>query len=165
MAESPWGWYVPMTSPTTLAHLLWGRSGRRPRSNIEYRIRRCTGLSPSRTSGRARETMTDMEYSRNERSISSWISIGSMKPRTAVSPPPPSPPPPSPELPFVPAPRVLVGGAIVSVPSNGVPSDVEEAHILGVGLDEVAPQLDVVAHQYGADVVSQRRLLDVDLEQ
>src|SRR5580698_6016785 len=143
-----------MTSPTTLAHLLCGRSGRRPRSNIEYRIRRCTGLSPSRTSGRARETMTDMEYSRNERSISSWISMGSMKPKTAVSPPPPSP-----ELPFVPAPRVLVGGAMVSVPSNGVPSDVEEAHILGVGLDEVAPQLDVVAHQHGADVVGQRRLL------
>ena len=80
MAESPWGWYVPITSPTTLAHLLCGRSGRRPRSNMEYKIRRCTGFRPSRTSGRARATMTDMEYSRNERSISSWISMGSTAP-------------------------------------------------------------------------------------
>ena len=35
MAESPWGWYVPITSPTTAAHFTCGRSGRRFWSNIE----------------------------------------------------------------------------------------------------------------------------------
>ena len=95
-----------MTSPTTLAHLLCGRSGRSPLSNMEYRIRRCTGLSPSCTSGRARATMTDMEYSRNERSISSWISIGSTEPPVGGSPaggaafplPEPAPPRPVPRV-------------------------------------------------------------------
>jgi hypothetical protein len=33
----------------------------RLRSFIATRIRRCDGLSPSRTSGSARETMTDIE--------------------------------------------------------------------------------------------------------
>jgi hypothetical protein len=46
-------------------------------------MRRCTGLRPSRTSGRARETMTDMEYSRKERSISKLISTGSMYPKVS----------------------------------------------------------------------------------
>ena len=78
MAVSPCGWNVPMTSPTTLAHFVCGRSGRSPWSNIEYRMRRWTGFRPSRTSGSARETMTDIEYSRKDRSISSWISMGSM---------------------------------------------------------------------------------------
>ena len=98
MAVSPWGWKFPMTSPTALAHLAWGRSGRRFCSYIEYRIRRCTGLRPSRTSGSARDTMTDMEYSRNERSISSWISMGSIDGGvgSGTSVPVPAPPSPSP---------------------------------------------------------------------
>ncbi len=60
MAWSPWGWYLLMTPPTTFADLRWGRSGRSPCSNIDHRIRRWTGFNPSRTSGSARATMTDM---------------------------------------------------------------------------------------------------------
>ena len=30
MEPSPWGWYLPIVSPTTPAHLRCGRSGRRP---------------------------------------------------------------------------------------------------------------------------------------
>ena len=85
MEPSPWGWYLPMTSPVTRAHFMYGRSERAPTSIIPYRIRRWTGFRPSRASGRARDTMTDMAYSRKERSISSWISTGSM-PATTVSP-------------------------------------------------------------------------------
>ena len=48
-------------SPTTVADFLNARFGRRPSSFIAYRIRRCTGLSPSRTSGSARETITLIE--------------------------------------------------------------------------------------------------------
>ena len=40
--------------PVTRAHFMVGRSGRAPRSYIPQRIRRCTGLRPSRASGRAR---------------------------------------------------------------------------------------------------------------
>src|ERR1700733_11518957 len=100
--------------------------------------------------------MTDMEYSRKERSISSWISMGSMKPSTA-DPPPPSPP----DLPLLSGPDAAVSGAMVSWSSAA--SDVEEAHVLGVLLDEVTPQLDVVAHEHRAHVVGQSGLLHVDL--
>ena len=57
---SPWGWYFLMTSPTAAADLRRGRSGVRFPSIIENRIRRWTGFRPSRTSGSARETMTDI---------------------------------------------------------------------------------------------------------
>jgi hypothetical protein len=44
-----------------MAAHFWKRApGVIPWSYIEYRMRRCTGFNPSRTSGRARETMTDM---------------------------------------------------------------------------------------------------------
>src|SRR5215469_9321771 len=54
-ARSPWGWYLPMTSPTTRADFRKPRFQSNPFSFIEWRIRRCTGLSPSRTSGSARD--------------------------------------------------------------------------------------------------------------
>ena len=44
----------------TRAHFTCGWSGRKPCSSMSQMIRRCTGLRPSRTSGRARDTMTDM---------------------------------------------------------------------------------------------------------
>src|SRR5579862_5326441 len=147
-------------------------------------MRRWTGLRPSRTSGSARETITDMEYSRNERSISSWISIGSMNPSTSASSggaPVPSRPL---RRPFVLVPVPLVGGrlAIACVPGWSVVSvvrwwtpssvcrpagrsDVEEPDVLCVRLDEVPSSLDVVAHQDRAHVVGERRLLEADLEQ
>ena len=46
-----------------VADFLKGLSEVRPLSNMVYRMRRCTGFRPSRTSGRARPTMTLMEYS------------------------------------------------------------------------------------------------------
>src|SRR5690348_9620780 len=70
MATSPCGWYLPITSPTTRADLTYGRSGRWPCSYIDQRMRRCTGLRPSRASGRAREWMTEYAYSRYESSTS-----------------------------------------------------------------------------------------------
>src|ERR1044072_5546695 len=47
---------------------------------MPYRTRRCTGLSPSRTSGRARATMTDIAQSRNLERISCSSSRGSIRP-------------------------------------------------------------------------------------
>src|ERR1039458_8981393 len=122
-------------------------------------MRRCTGLRPSRTSGSARETMTDMEYSMNERSISSWISMGSMNPRTGT------PPPSSASCPFALCPLVDVLRVVRFGGMSPTSSDVEEARVLRVGLDEVPALLDVVTHQDGADLVGQRSLLDVDLQQ
>ena len=48
-------------SPTTPAHFMCLRLCSTPMSCIAYRMRRCTGLRPSRTSGKARPMMTDME--------------------------------------------------------------------------------------------------------
>src|SRR5579883_1056138 len=160
-----------MTSPTTLAHLLCGRSGIRRWSYIEYRIRRCTGLSPSRTSGRARETMTDIEYSRKDRSISSWISMGSMNPLRS---PPPSPAAAPPPCPSVAGPSAGRRPLLRLSSSEGLDlgmcfvrgsSDVEEPHVLGVGLDEVAAEVDVLAHEHRADLVGDGRRLHRDLKE
>ncbi len=49
-----------MTSPTTEADFFRGVPARSPSCNMAYTIRRCTGFSPSRTSGSARDTMTDI---------------------------------------------------------------------------------------------------------
>jgi hypothetical protein len=51
----------PSASPTTPAHFRNGRLLRNANSCITYKMRRCTGLSPSRTSGSARLTITLME--------------------------------------------------------------------------------------------------------
>src|SRR5579862_9845238 len=108
-------------------------------------MRRCTGLRPSRTSGRARDTMTDMEYSRKERSISSWISMVSMA--GGVGSGTSVPVPPSPPLPRL---GMVCWSSFPGRPSpRRAASDVEEAHVLGVGLDEVAAHVDVVAHEDG----------------
>src|SRR5579862_2614133 len=125
--------------------------------------------------------MTDMEYSRNERSISSWISIGSMNPRSSRSSTggPPSPSWPL-RLPFLVVPSPRAGGRLAMRRPCSLPrvpggsclslarlprSDVEEADVLCVRLDEVPAPLDVVAHEDRADVVGERGLLDVDLEE
>ena len=60
MALSPWGWNFPITSPTVRAVFLKPEFGPTPSSCIPKRMRRCTGFSPSRASGSARETMTDI---------------------------------------------------------------------------------------------------------
>ena len=57
---SPCGWNLPNTSPTIRALLRYWLPGRIPMSCMAYRIRLCTGFNPSRTSGNARDTMTDM---------------------------------------------------------------------------------------------------------
>ena len=59
-ALSPCGWYLPITSPTIAAHLRYELVDDRPISPIANRMRRWTGLRPSRTSGRARDTITLM---------------------------------------------------------------------------------------------------------
>ena len=58
---SPWGWNLPSTSPTIRAHFLYGLLCRLPISFMPKRMRLCTGLNPSLTSGSARATITLME--------------------------------------------------------------------------------------------------------
>jgi hypothetical protein len=58
MAESPCGWYLPITSPTMRALFLYGRFQWLACSCIANRQRRCTGFKPSRASGSARPTIT-----------------------------------------------------------------------------------------------------------
>src|SRR3982751_2296523 len=41
-------------------------------------------------------------------------------------------------------------------------SDIEDPHVLRVLLDELAPGLDLVAHQLREDLVRERRVLDLD---
>src|SRR3982751_4796293 len=78
---SPCGWYLPSTSPTTVADFLYGRPGTSPSSFIAYSTRRWTGLRPSRTSGSARDTMTLIEELMNDSLISSSIRRGRMRSR------------------------------------------------------------------------------------
>ncbi len=56
---SPWGWNLPMVSPTILALFLCGLS-ELARLFSEYNILLCTGFSPSLTSGSALSVITDM---------------------------------------------------------------------------------------------------------
>ena len=60
-ALSPWGWYLPMTSPTMRADFRCFEFQVFPALYMAKRHRRCTGLSPSLTSGRARPIMTLIE--------------------------------------------------------------------------------------------------------
>src|SRR5215469_9571724 len=53
------------------------RPGNSERFSIAYKMRRCDGLRPSRASGNAREMITDIEYSRNDRDTSSATFTGS----------------------------------------------------------------------------------------
>ena len=64
-----------MTSPTTPADFRKGVPGRSPRSFITNRILRCTGFSPSRTSGIARLVVTESAYGMKESRISSSTAI------------------------------------------------------------------------------------------
>src|SRR2546428_7789978 len=44
-------------------------------------------------------------------------------------------------------------------------SDIQESHVLGVLLDEQAPRLDLVAHQLREDLVCERGVVDLHLDQ
>src|SRR5690349_1753167 len=121
--------------------------------------------------------MTDIEYSRKERSISSWISMGSIDTTWPLPPasvdssvptppassggPPRRRPPPDPRVAMFVCRPLWCTGAPVAVAF----SEVEEADVLGVRLDEGATQVHVVAHEHRADLVGEGRLLDGDLEQ
>src|SRR5688500_14130311 len=48
---------------------------------------------------------------------------------------------------------------------SGSSSDIEEAHVLRVRLDELAPRLDLVAHERREDEVGRRRVLDLDADE
>ena len=56
---SPWGWYLPIQSPTIRADFLCGLSGVSPISIIVYRMRLCTGFKPSSTRGSALSKITN----------------------------------------------------------------------------------------------------------
>jgi hypothetical protein len=55
---------LPEVSPAIFAHLTDLERECKLRSLIARRMRRCDGLSPSRASGSARLTMTDIAYER-----------------------------------------------------------------------------------------------------
>jgi hypothetical protein len=55
---------LPDVSPAIFAHFRYFARGPRFRSFIATRIRRCDGFKPSRTSGSAREWMTESAYVR-----------------------------------------------------------------------------------------------------
>src|SRR6187431_2350588 len=114
-------------------------------------IRRCTGFRPSRTSGSALDMMTDIAYSRNEFSISSWSAIGwigsgggVMLSSVIVS-----------QFAFERGPR-WIGSPV---------SEVEVADVAGIGGDELAAARHVVTHQHRGDLVGESRFLDRDLQQ
>src|SRR3954452_5965498 len=44
-------------------------------------------------------------------------------------------------------------------------SDIEEAHVLGVLLDELPTRLDLVAHQHGEDAIRYGGVLDLEAHQ
>ena len=57
-ALSPWGWNLPITSPTVLADFLYFDDASNPNSDIAYKILLCTGFNPSPTFGRALSKIT-----------------------------------------------------------------------------------------------------------
>src|SRR3954452_22687586 len=120
------------------AHFAYGRAGPRPMSDMPYSVRRWTGFSPSRTSGSARPTMTDMAYSRYALRISSSSARGSMLPPPMTSVP-----------------------AMLRHPLL----DIQVGDEAGVLLDELASRLDLVAHQHREQLGRRQRVLDVDLLQ
>src|ERR1035437_10865941 len=92
--------------------------------------------------------------------------MGSMKPDTASSVPVPLP-----SLPLLsraailyPYPRAI-DPSLVLEPVPSAISKVEKPDVLGVGLNELASELDVFAHQDRADLVGQRGLFHLDLQQ
>src|SRR5680860_376530 len=88
--------------------------------------------------------MTDIAKSRKERSISSWISIGSTF--SSVG--------------WVPSGTPYLLGL-----DNRWRSDVEEAHVLRVLLDEPFARLDVLTHEGGNHLVGDRGVFDRDLQE
>ena len=86
-----------MTWPTVSADFWYGRPARPPSSSIAWMMRRCTGLRPSRTSGRARPRFTYMPYDSARSSSASEASIESpSQSRRAMPLPSSSPPSPLP---------------------------------------------------------------------
>jgi hypothetical protein len=81
------------------------------------------------------------------------------------------PVPPDPESPVPPAPRLAIvcrypfDLRTISGARRGRSSDVEESHVLGIALDEVPAQFDIVAHEDRTHLVGHRRLFDRHLEQ
>src|ERR1700694_5207573 len=51
------------------------------------------------------------------------------------------------------------------VPTRIAFSNIEKAHVLGVGLDEMTPELDVFSHQDRADLVGHRCLFHRHLQE
>ena len=72
---SPWGWNLPIQSPTIRALFLCGLSGVSPISCMVYKIRRCTGFKPSSTRGKARSRITNSAYGNME--VCNTLSSGS----------------------------------------------------------------------------------------
>ena len=64
MLMSPCGWYRFIVSPTMAAHLVVADAGAQAQVVHGDQDAPLDGLSPSRTSGRARLTMTLMAYVR-----------------------------------------------------------------------------------------------------
>src|SRR3954466_13423002 len=100
-------------------------------------MRRWTGLSPSRTSGSARPTMTLIAESRYAVRISSSSARGSM----------------------LPPPITSVDDTAYTSSARSA-SDIQVRHQAGVALDEVAARLDLVAHEHREDPVGAGSVVD-----
>src|SRR5262245_24294819 len=106
--------------------------------------------------------MTDIAYSRKERSISSWSSIGSMLPSFRV---PCTPSSGMSQLLAFSLGRSLRTGIPGPLTLAPIRLHVEEAHVLRVLLDETLARLDVVTHQRQEHLVGDRGFLDRHAQQ
>ena len=154
-AESPWGWYLPMTSPVTRAHFMVGRSGEARSSCMPQRIRRCTGLRPSRASGRARDD-DDRHGVVEEGALHLLLDLDRLDRRRRA-------------VPCRRLRRRRVGSRRSScggVPSGPVrPQMSRKRTSLALVWMKCLRRLDVVAHEDREDLVGDGRLLDRDLQQ
>src|SRR5438045_3409186 len=105
--------------------------------------------------------MTDMAYSRKERSISSWISMGWMLPKVVPVPSPfpllPSSGGPGGAVTLIERPPSsadsLALGRCPLIRSQARSLDVQEPDVAGIGGDEVFAKLDVLTHEDRHDLV------------
>src|SRR4030095_5051262 len=135
MGASPCGWNLPMQSPTMRADFLYARFHETPIRFIVWSTRRCTGFRPSRMSGRARPTMTDIAWSRYSFRISSSMGTG------------------------------VCRSGDMGLLEAGYRLDVQVHDVQRVLLDEIAAGLDGIAHEDSEYLVGAYGIFHGDLEE
>ena len=125
-----------------------------PILSITYTIRRCTGFMPSRTSGSARSTMTDIEYRRKLSSMTSstvristvfewlWSVCVSTSPSTG-----------------------LCSCCCIALSSFILDIQFLKTHFLCICLNKVFAHLDLITHQFSKNRISTLRIFKPHLHQ